>query len=48
MKGKKIPKVMGEFAKGTLHSGSKQGPKVVSRSQALAIALSEQRKANKK
>lgn len=40
----KISKVMHEFKKGKLHSGSKKGKKVKSRSQALAIALSEQRK----
>jgi len=43
-KGKtKIKKVLGEFKKGTLHSGS--GGKVTSRKQAVAIALSEARKA---
>ena len=41
----KVSKVMGEFKRGTLHSGSKKGPKVKSRKQAIAIALSEQRKA---
>jgi hypothetical protein len=49
MKGtKKVGKVMGEFKRGTLHSGSKKGPKVTSRAQAVAIAMSEQRKANRK
>jgi len=45
----KIHRVMHEFykTKGGLHSGSKTGPKVKSRAQAVAIALSEQRKANK-
>ena len=38
---KKIGKVMREFKKGKLHSGSKKGPKVKSRKQAIAIALSE-------
>ena len=33
--------VMHEFKHGTLHSGSKKGPKVKSRAQAQAIALSE-------
>ena len=37
----KISKVMGEFKKGELHSGSKDGPKVKSPKQAMAIALSE-------
>lgn len=42
MKGKaKVKKVMHEFKKGTLHSGSKQGPKVKSRKQAVAIALNQ-------
>jgi len=44
-KGYKEHKVMGEFAAGTLHSGSKKGPVVTSRKQAIAIALSEARKA---
>jgi hypothetical protein len=39
--GAKIAKVMGEFKKGELHSGSKEGPKVKSPKQAMAIALSE-------
>jgi len=48
-KGKaKIKKVMEEFKHGKLHSGSKKGPKVKNPKQAIAIALSEQRKANKK
>jgi hypothetical protein len=47
-KGKaKVHKVMKEFKHGTLHSGSKTGPKVKERSQAVAIALSEARKAGK-
>ena len=41
----KVEKVMGEFKRGTLHTGSKKGPKVTSRKQAVAIALSEQRRA---
>ena len=40
----KIEKVMGEYKAGTLHSGSARGPKVTSRKQAVAIALSEARK----
>ena len=35
---------MKEFKAKTLHSGSKKGPKVTSRKQAIAIGLSEQRK----
>ena len=38
---KKISKVMTEYNKGKLHSGSKSGPVVKSRAQATAIALSE-------
>jgi len=41
----KVAKVMGEFKRGKLHSGSKTGKKVKSRKQAVAIALSEARKA---
>ena len=44
--GRKVATVMHEFGKGQLRSGSKQGPKVRSQKQAVAIALSEQRKAN--
>lgn len=40
----KIKKVMHEWKEGKLHSGSKKGPKVTNRKQAIAIALSEQRK----
>lgn len=36
---------MHEFKQGTLHSGSKKGPIVKSRSQAIAIGLSQERKA---
>jgi hypothetical protein len=42
----KIHATMHEFKHKTLHSGSKTGPKVKSRKQAIAIALSQQRKAN--
>jgi Family of unknown function (DUF6496) len=38
---KKIAKVYREYKEGTLHSGSKKGPEVTSRKQAIAIALSE-------
>ena len=37
--------VMHKFKHGTLTSGSKSGPKVRSRKQAIAIMLSEKRKA---
>jgi hypothetical protein len=44
-KGKaKVEKVMHEFKEGSLHSGSKKGPVVKGRKQAIAIALSEARK----
>ena len=46
--GKKIAKVMDEFERGTLHSGSKKGPVVTKPSQARAIALSEAREAGAK
>jgi len=44
----KVAKVMKELAHGALHSGSKKGPKVTNKAQALAIGYSEKRKANKK
>jgi hypothetical protein len=44
----KIAKVMGEFASGKLHSGSKKGPEVKNPKQAVAIAMSEARKAGAK
>jgi len=44
----KISKVMKEYGAGKLHSGSKKGPTVTSQKQALAIALSEAGKSNKK
>jgi hypothetical protein len=40
----KMKKVMGEYKKGTLRSGSAKGPKVKSRKQAVAIAMSEARR----
>jgi hypothetical protein len=41
----KVAKVMHEWGKGELHSGSKKGPVVKSQKQAVAIALSEAGKA---
>ena len=40
-KAAKVQKVMHEYKTGMLHSGSKSGPAVKSRKQAIAIALSE-------
>lgn len=40
----KVRKVMKEFKEGKLHSGSKKGPLVKSRDQAVAIAMSEKAK----
>jgi hypothetical protein len=45
---KKISKVMTEYGAGKLHSGSKKGPMVTSKKQAVAIALSEAGKSKKK
>ena len=44
---KKMEKVMGEYKRGELRSGSKTGPKVTDRKQAIAIAMSESGKSNK-
>lgn len=41
----KVKKVMHEFKDRELHSGSKKGPVVRKRKQAIAIALSEARRA---
>jgi hypothetical protein len=38
---------MHEYKAGRLHSGSKHGPKVKNRKQAIAIMLSEKRKEGK-
>ncbi len=46
MKKTKVQKVMGEYKRGTLKSSS--GRKVTKRKQAVAIALSEARRAKKK
>ena len=43
----KMEKVMHEWKHGDLHSGSKTGPKVTSREQAIAIGMSEARKSKK-
>lgn len=47
----KVAKVMGEYKRGTLNTGKPgpgKGPKVKSRKQAIAIALSEAGKARRK
>jgi len=41
----KVAKVMREYKHGALHSGSKKGPQVKSRQQAIAIGMSEARRA---
>ena len=43
----KVEKVMGDYKRGTLHSG-KGGPMVKKRGQAIAIALSEAGMAKKR
>ncbi len=45
---RKIKKVMNEFEEHKLHSGSKKGPIVSNPKQAIAIGLSEARKAGEK
>lgn len=45
---KKVASVMHEWGSGHLHSGSKKGPVVKNQKQAVAIALSEGRKASRK
>ena len=45
---RKVKKVMQEYSKGELHSGSKIGKLVTDKSQALAIGYSEARKAGEK
>jgi hypothetical protein len=47
-RGGKVGKVMREYKAGKLHSGSKKGPVVKNQKQAVAIALSEARKAGAK
>lgn len=43
-----MKKTMEEYKAGKLHSGSKKGPTVTSRRQAIAIGFSEERAAGKK
>ena len=44
----KVEKVMSEYKHGELHSGSKKGPKVKEKKQAIAIAMSEAGKSKSK
>jgi len=44
----KVKKVMEKYKEGALHSGSKKGPVVTNPKQAVAIGLSEARKAGDK
>ena len=46
-KEKKIHKVMREFDRGELHSGSKKGPIVTNKKQALAIGYAEAKRKKK-
>lgn len=43
----KMAKAMGDYAAGKMRSGSKRGPVVTSRDQAIAIGLSQARKASR-
>jgi hypothetical protein len=45
IKKRKMKKVMDEWESGSLHSGSKHGPVVTSQAQAIAIGISEGKKA---
>jgi len=44
---RKVKKVMHEFSEGELHAGSKKGPVVKDKKQAIAIALSEKKRGKK-
>ena len=47
-KRKRMKEEMDKFSEGKLHSGSKKGPIVKSRAQAIAIGLSESGQSKKK
>ena len=44
----KVHQVMSEYKRGELRSGSKRGPRVKSRAQAVAIALNQARRGKRK
>jgi hypothetical protein len=44
----KVHQVMHEFKHGELRSGSKRGPRVTSRKQAIAIALNQARRGGRR
>lgn len=44
----KVRQTMHEFKRGTLRSGSKRGPRVTSRKQAIAIAMSQARRGKRR
>lgn len=48
MAGKKVERAMTEMKAGKLHSGSKKGPTVTNPKQAIAIGLSQAKKAGGK
>lgn len=48
MAGKKVEKAMTEMHAGKLHSGSKKGPVVTNPKQAIAIGLSQAKRAGGK
>jgi len=47
-KRKRMKEEMDKFEEGSLHSGSKKGPVVTSKEQAIAIGLSESGQSKKK
>ena len=47
-KNRAMKQTMDEWKSGTLHSGSKKGPKVTNQKQAIAIALSQSGQSKRK
>ena len=43
----KMKTVLHEYKRGTLHSGSKKGPRVTSKAQAVALGMAEGRRASR-